>query len=438
MNPDATASRPFSRRSFVKGSAVAAASLALPQILPSRLFGQTAPSNQIGVALVGSGWMGSGHLDALVGFPEFRVRAVCDVDRWRRDAGAQKVNQAYGGKDCASVRDFREVCARPDIDAVFIATPDHWHALIAIAAIRAGKDVYVEKPLTLTLREGRALVQEARAYGRVVQTGTMQRSMKRFRDAAQFVRNEGLGKLQRIDVLIPENSKNAPGTWQPEIVPDGFDWDMWLGPSPVMPFNRHACHYNFRFNLDFALGQVTNWGTHYLDIAQWALGTDDTGPVELSGHGEFPTTGLFNTATHVDFTARYANGVLVRCHTRYDGESDGNIRFEGDKGWLSVNRSSTTASDPAMLHRLAPPDAHVKLVVSNNHHENFLQCIRTREKPVADVEIGHRSTSVPILGNIAMRLDRPLQWDPAKERFVGDEQANRLLGRAMRAPWTLV
>jgi predicted dehydrogenase len=427
----------LSRRDFVKGSLTAGAVMALPAILPSRMFGQNAPSNQITVGLIGAGGMGNGHLDALLGFPEVRIVAICDVDLVRCAAAAEKVNQFYGARDCAALKDFRELAANKAIDAVWVCTPDNWHALAAIEAIRGGKDVYVEKPLTLTIQEGRALVTAARKYNRVVQTGTQQRSSRRFHDTAEFIRNGGLRKLERIEILIPANNRYVPGSWEPDPVPDGLDWDMWLGPAPWAPFNRHACHYNFRFIRDYAAGQVTNWGAHYIDIAQWALGADESGPVEIEGHGQFPTTGLFTTATKVDFTCTYANGVSLRCRTRYDGVADGTIRFVGDRGWIEVSRSASLASDPELLIEVTARRGELKLPVSSNHHDNFLQAIRSRERPISDVEIGHRTTTVCNLGNIAMLLDRKLRWDPVAEQFIDDAMANRMRGRSMRGPWSL-
>lgn len=433
-----TASDFFSRREFVKRSAIAGAAVALPTILPSRLFGQNAPSKQVVVGFIGTGNIAQMHIATLLGFPEVRIAAVCDVDRVRRDAAAEKINAYYGNKDCQRFADFRELAAAPGIDAIWVCTPDNWHALAAIEAIRGGKDVYVEKPLTLTIQEGRALVETAREHGRVVQTGTQQRSSKRFHDTAEFIRNDGLGPLERIEILIPANNKFTGATWEQEPVPDGLDWDMWLGPAPWRPFNRQSCHYNFRFNLDFAAGQVTNWGAHYIDIAQWAVGADDSGPIEIEGHGEFPTSGLFSTATKVDFTCRYKGGVELRCRTRYDGVFDGNVRFFGPRGWIDVSRSASKASDPQLLREVSARAGALKLPVSENHHDNFLQCIRTRAQPISDVEIGHRATTVCNLGNISMLLDRKLKWDPVLEQFVGDDMANRMRARAMRGPWSLV
>ncbi len=428
---------PFTRRQFLKGSVAGAAIAALPNIIPSRLLGANAPSNRLGVAVIGTGGMGKGHVEVLLGFPDVRIVGVCDVDRWHRAAAAERVNQVYGNRDCVQFSDFREVAARPDIDAIWVATPENWHALVAIEAIRHGKDVYVEKPLTLTIREGRELVSAARQHGRIVQTGSQQRSSKRFHDLAEFVRGGGLGKIDRIDIIIPANNRFAGATWQPDPVPEGLDYDMWLGPAPWRPFCRHACHYNFRFVLDLACGQVTNWGAHYIDIAQWALDADAAGPVEVEGHGEFPSSGLFSTATNVDFTCRYPGGERLRCHTRYDGVSDGNIQVFGERGWISMSRETSSASDPALLREASARLGAVKLPVSRNHHDNFLQCVRTRERPIADVEIGHRSATVCNIGNLAMVLDRKLRWDPAREEFIDDAQANRLRQRSMRGPWSL-
>lgn len=432
----------LSRRDFLKRSAAVGAAAAWPAILPARLFGQNAPSNRIGVGIVGVGGMGQMHVDTLLGFPEVRIVAVCDVDRVHRETAVRKVNVAYGNQDCAQHGDFRELAARPDIDAVWVCTPDHWHALPAIEAARRGKDVYVEKPLTLTIQEGRELVNAVRRHGRVAQTGTQQRSSKRFTDVAEFIRNGRLGPLDRIEVSIPANNRHCGATWTPEPVPASLDWDFWLGPAPWSPFVRAGCHYNFRFIADYAAGQVTNWGAHYIDIAQWALGMDESGPVEIEGHGEYPSSGLFTNATQVDFTCRYASGVSLSCRTRHDGVFDGNVRFFGARGWVDVSRSRVLASTPDLIPEIYAQvrggSAGIKLPRSGNHHENFLQCVRSRQRPVSDVETGHRTTTVCNLGNIAMSLDRKLRWDPVREAFVDDVMANRMRARALRGPWSLV
>ncbi len=428
--------RPVSRREFIQKSSLATAVAAVPLILPSGLRGANAPSKKITVGIVGCGNIADSHFPPLLGSPEsIHVLAVCDVDRERRETGAARVNQAYGNNDCRAYADFRELNRRPDIDVVFICTPDHWHALVAIDAMRNGKDIYCEKPLTLTIAEGRALVDTARKYDRVAQHGTQHRSMKRFHDVAEFVRNQGLGKLDRIECFIPPNNRFCGATWTPEPVPAGLDWDMWLGPAPWRPYTSIGCHYNFRFISESAYGQVTNWGAHYLDIGQWALDMDDSGPIEVEGCGEFPSSGLFTNATKVDFTVRYANGVPMHCRTRHEG--GGTVRFVGERGWLDIARDKMSASDNALLREMQAPNKKIQLALSNNHHDNFFDSVRARKRPIADVGLGHRTTTVCNLGQIAMVLGRKLKWDPAKEEFVGDEMANRLRTRAMRSPWSL-
>lgn len=427
----------FSRRQFLKTSAFATAAAATPLILPSRLLGQNAPSKKITVGVIGCGNISDSHFPVLLGYPDsVRILAVCDVDRDRRDAAAARVNKEYGNRDCKTYGDFRELNRRSDIDVVFVLCPDHWHALLAIDAMRNGKDVYVEKPLTLTIHEGRALVDAARKYNRVTQTGAQSRSRKGFRDVAEFVRNHGLGKLERIEVEIPPNNRFCGATWQPEPVPAGLDWDMWLGPAPWRPYTSIGCHYNFRFIADSACGQVTNFGAHGLDIAQWALDMDNSGPVEVEGHGEFPSSGLFSNATKIDFTVRYANGVPMRCRTYYE-TGGATVRFVGERGWLHIARDRVNASDPGLLREMQVPNKPIRLTLSTNHHENFFECVRSRQRAISDVEAGHRSATVCNLGHIAMMLDRKLRWDPVKEEFLGDDMANRLRTRAMRGPWSL-
>jgi hypothetical protein len=426
-----------SRRQFLKKSGLATAVAAAPLVLPSGLFGKDAPSRKITVGVIGCGYISDGHFSVLLGYPEsVRILAVCDVDRERRDAAAARVNAEYGNRDCKSYVDFRELNRRSDIDVVFILTPDHWHALIAIDAMRNGKDVYVEKPLTLTIREGRALVEAARKYNRVTQTGAQNRSRKSFHDVAEFVRNNGLGKLDRIEVGIPPNNRYCGATWTPEPVPAGLDWDLWLGPAPWRPYTSIGCHYNYRFIGDNACGQVTNFGAHGLDIGQWALDMDNSGPVEIEGHGEFPSSGLFTNATKVDFTVRYANGVPMHCRTHYEG-GGATVRFVGERGWLHILRHRVNASDNTLLREMQAPNKPIQLTLSNNHHENFFECVRSRQRAISDVETGHRTATVCNLGQIAMTLDRKLRWDPAREEFVGDEMANRLRSRTMRGPWSL-
>jgi predicted dehydrogenase len=429
----------LTRRTFLQRSSLATAAFAVPNILPSGLFGQRAPSNKITMGLIGAGNIGTAHLDTLLGYADsVRVLGVCDVDRERRDTAAERINREYGTKDCKAYADFRELNRRSDIDAILIGTPDHWHALNAIDAIRNGKDLYIEKPLTLTIAEGRALVSEARKYNRVVQHGTWQRSMKRYHDLVEFVRSGGLGKLEYVECLIGANNRHVGATWQPETVPEGLDWDMWVGPAPWRPYTFFGCHYNFRFIADNASGQMTNLGAHCLDIGQWVLDMDNSGPVAVEGNGDFPTSGLFTTPTRIDVTFRYANGVPMYCRTDLAVSGNNTSRFFGTRGWLDIGYSKMSASDPNLLREMQAPNKSVRVPSSKNHYDNFFEAMRTRTRPIADVETAHRTTTVCNIGQIAMMLGRKLRWDPAKEEFVGDEMANRLRSRPMRAPWSLV
>jgi predicted dehydrogenase len=413
-----------SRREFLKCAAGAA--VALPAIVPSSVFGADVPSNRISVGCIGVGGKGSGNMRGFHGNRGAQVVAVCDVDAAHRERAAKSVG--LDGK--ASYRDFRDLLAREDIDAVSVATPDHWHVPTSIAAVRLGKDVYCEKPLTLTIAEGRELADEVKRYGRVFQTGSQQRSGSEFRKACELVVNGRIGKLHTMRVGISGNNRKCEPTWTPEPVPEGFDYDLWLGPAPWEPYHTQRCHYQFRFILEYSGGQMTNWGAHHLDIAQWGNQADDTGPVEIRGKGEFPKTGLFTTATKAEVEYTYANGVKMFL------SKGGGTRFEGSEGWIYVNRGKLQAGPESILNSTIGPD-EVHLYESRSHSQNFLDCIKSRKDPICNAEIGHRSSTVCHLGNIAMLLDRPLRWNPKAEQFVGDDEANRMTWRPRRAPCRL-
>ncbi|MHC4073095.1 MAG: Gfo/Idh/MocA family protein [Planctomycetota bacterium] len=415
-----------SRREFLKGTAAAGAAIALPTIVPSSVFGVNAPSNCVTVGCIGVGGKGSGNMRSFNGNPSSVVVAVCDVDTSHREKAGQSVGLDAG----SSYRDFRELLARDDIDAVSIATPDHWHVPASIAAVRAGKDVYCEKPLTLTIAEGRELADEVKRYGRVFQTGSQQRSGSEFRKGCELVVNGRIGKLHTMRVGISGNNRKCEPTWTPEPVPEGFDYDLWLGPAPWEPYHTQRCHYQFRFIQEYSGGQMTNWGAHHLDIAQWGNQADDTGPVEIRGKGEFPKTGLFTTATKADVEYTYANGVKMFLNR------GGGTRFEGSEGWIYVNRGKIEAEPQSILTSVIGPD-ETHLYESRNHTQNFLDCIKSRKDPICNAEVGHRSSTVCHLGNIAMLLDRPLKWNPQAEQFIGDVEANRMTWRPRRAPWRL-
>ncbi|NOY81995.1 MAG: Gfo/Idh/MocA family oxidoreductase [Kiritimatiellaeota bacterium] len=426
----------MSRRGFLgKGAALAGAALGFPTIVPAAALGKAgrpAPSNRIVMGVVGVGLQGMDNLRSFLGFRQVQMVAVCDVDARHLAAGKHAVDRRYGNRACRAVRDFREITGRDGVDAVCIATPDHWHVLPALDAVRHGKDAYVQKPLTLTISEGRMLADAVYRYGAVVQTGSQQRSSYRFRHACELVRNGRLGQIHTVRVGIPGNNKRCGPTWNPEPVPPELDYESWLGPAPWAPYHHQRCHYQFRFILDYSGGQVTNWGAHHLDIAQWGLGTDRSGPVEISGHGEFPETGLFTTATKVYFECRYSSGTRLICST-----GGGGVVFEGNRGALRVDRGRLTADPPSLLKEVIGP-GEIRLYESRNHFANFLECVRTRRPPICDAEIGHRSATMCHLGNIAMLLGRKLKWDPTREEFPDDDEANRLRSRVPRPPWRYV
>ena len=415
------------RREFLKSSVVTAAAFAVPTIVPSSVFGVNAPSNRITIGSIGLGSQGTGNMKGFKGKSGSQVVAVCDVDAGHRE----KARQIAELDENSSYNDFRDLIARDDIDAVVVGTPDHWHVPTSIAAVKAGKDVYCEKPLTLTIGGGRALADAVKRYGRVLQTGSQQRSGSEFRKACELVRNGRIGKLHTIKVGIPGNNRKCPPTWEAKPVPEGFDYDMWLGPAPWEPYTEQRCHYQFRFILDYSGGQMTNWGAHYLDIAQWGNGADDTGPVEIEGKGDFPESGLFTTSKKADITYTYANGVKLLLKT-----GGGNTRFEGSEGWVFVTRGKIDAEPKSLLQEKIGSD-EIKLYNSRDHKQNFLDCIKSRKDPIASAEIGHRSSTVCHLGNIAMLLDRKVKWDPKKERFINDSAADSMISRSMRAPWKL-
>jgi predicted dehydrogenase len=428
----------LTRRRFLRGAAAAA--FAAPHVVGSSALGadgSTPPSERICTGHVGFRAQGGGHLRSCQRNRDTQVVGVCDVDYNVLKGGEEGTNKVYADqvksgqyKGVFATRDFRELLDRPDLDAVVIATPDHWHAAITVAACKAGKDVYCEKPMSLTVADGRAMVDAVDRYGRVFQCGSQQRSDGRFRFGCELVRNGRIGRLQQIEVGIPGNNKSCEPSWEAEPVPPELDYNMWLGPAPWAPYHHQRCHYQFRFILDYSGGQVTNWGAHHLDIAQWGNGTDDTGPVEIEGNGEFPKTGLFTTATKVDFTCTYASGVRLRCATGGSG-----TKFIGTEGWVFVRRGHISAEPASLLSEKIGPDEIQLYRPHGSHMSDWLYNIRTRGKGAAHAEIGHRSASICHLGNTAMRLGRKAKYDPATETFPGDPEANAYLARAPRSPW---
>ncbi|MHC4645515.1 MAG: Gfo/Idh/MocA family protein [Planctomycetota bacterium] len=449
----------ITRRGFLRRSAMGAATaFGFPYVVPCSVFGSNSPANRITMGCIGLGGMGTNDMRAFLGHPDVQVVAVCDVVRGSREYGhwykngwkgnflgrvpGQKiVEEHYSGekesgmfKGCGAYVDFRELLARADIDSVTIVTPDHWHALMSIMAAKAGKHIYCEKPMTLTIAEGRAMTEAVRRHGVVFQTGSHERSRRKTRFGCELVRNGRIGRLKRIIAPVGPNNRQPPAVpWKPMAIPEGFDYDMWLGPAKWEPYHKDRCLYKFRFILDYSGGQTTNLGAHSLDMAQWGNGTDDTGPIEVEDlGGEFPGDGLFDTPTKIHFRARYANGVELICKT--DAKGWVGARFEGTEGWVQVGRFETFP-ESLKTSVIGPDEIH--LYESSNHHRNFIDSIKTRRQTAAPVEVGHRSATLCHLGNIAMMLRRKLRWDPDAERFIGDDEANRMLDRPRRAPWNI-
>ena len=420
------------RREFLKCSLAAGCSIAAPLFVPAGVLGRngaTAASERINTALIGSGGRG---LQIIAGGD--RVLAVCDIDSKHREKAKAQIDTMSGASYCAAHHDFRDVLARDDIDGVVIAAPDHWHASMAMAAMKAGKAAYVEKPLSLTIREGRIVADAARRYGAILQVGSQQRSDEKFIRACELVRNGRIGQLQTVKVEIPTRPGNSK-PWSPQPVPPELDYEMWLGPAPWAPYHADRCHYKFRFVSDYSGGDVTNWGAHQLDIAQWGIGADNSGPIAIEGHGKRNATGLHDVFydVHVDYT--YADGVKVELR------SDGNgVRFEGTEGWIFVSRSRLEANPQSLLtSHIGPDEIRLGPEGGGTHMGIWLDSIRSRSSKGINVpaEVGHRSATVCHLANLAMELGRTLEWDPAAERFVDDDEANRMTWRPRRAPWQI-
>ncbi len=423
------------RRFLQKATTIASSAVALPYFVPCSALGQKGtapPSDRITLGFIGSGKQSQHLIRSFLNSPGTQVLAVCDVDGLKLQRGqkivtdyyTQKSDQSYNG--CESYRDFRDLLARSDIDAVVISTPDHWHAIMVARAAQAGKDIYCEKPLSQTIAEARAMVNAVRRYGRVFQTGSMQRSDNRFRFACELVRNGYIGQIKTVTVGIggPPEDKPLPA----EPVPDYLDWDMWVGPAPWRPYNQELSPHisvdvfpHWRYHSDFGGGGMTDWGAHHFDIAQWGLGMDESGPVEI-----IPPDGKdFKVLTY-----KYANGIIM---TR---DNANGVLFTGTDAKVEVNRGYLKTW-PDSLKDVQIGANQIHLYESRNHYTDWLDAIRKRTKPICDIETGCRSVTVCHLGNIAYKLKRPLKWDPKREIFLADDQANRLLSRSYRTSWFL-
>jgi predicted dehydrogenase len=429
-----------------------AASAAAPLILPRSLFGAEAPSNKITVACIGVGWHGSNNLRGFLNESQCQVVAVCDVDEAHLKKAVNAVNKHYGNQDCKGYKDFREIIARKDIDAVAISTPDHWHGLQAIAAANAGKDIFCEKPLSRTLGEGIAMVNAAQKNKVIWQTGSWQRSVASFRWAVQLVQNGYIGKVTRVEVGLPDGHSDfeKTGNDKPDgPVPDGVDYEMWTGPAEMLPFNPCRFHKNWRWNYNTGGGQLMDWIGHHCDIAHWGLanpkygcGPDDAvGPLELTATAEFPPAdAVWNTATRFRIEAKYPSDVDVVIG---GGHKDirGGAKWIGPNGWVSVTRNKFEASDVQWIRDIQKLDKNggleIQLYRSPNHFRNFLDCIKSRERTLTPAEIANRSQTPGHLGLIAARTGRKLTWDAAKQEIIGDTEASAMMQPKMRSPWSL-
>ena len=428
----------LTRRRFVQQVAAAAAGASLPIATAARATQDSvAPSDTITIGCIGVGGMGTGNMKAFLALPDCRVVAVCDTYQSRRQKAKELVDAHYGDKGCAAYADFRDLLARQDIDAVMIAPQDHWHALVATAAVKAGKDMYCEKPLGVSVEEGQRIRDAVRKAKRVFQTGTWQRSQSKFRHACELARNGYLGQIHTVEVGAPGPSyrPSYKGTLEPQPVPEGFDWNMWRGPAPDKPYNPGRVAWpDWYLIWDYCAGFITNWGVHHLDIANWGCPRLGTEAFEVECQATYRHEGFTDNVDAWNATFRYASG-LKMVFTDVPRQKPG-CRFIGDKGWVYVDRSGTSAEPASLLQvRLTPDEVH--LIESDNHQANFLRCVRERKDPVSHVDAAYTASTLGLLADIAGRLRQKLKWDPKQERFVGNEEANAMLHRPMYNGWTL-
>ena len=443
-----------SRRSILK-TGLAAVTAGFPTIVPATVFGQTAPSNRINVGAIGVGRISRVHdLPAIRKYGSAHIMAVCDLDANRVELGKTLVNGFYStdGKPYDGVkgyRDYRELLANQDVDAVVISTPDHQHAVLAVNAVRAGKDVYLQKPASLTITEGRYMSDAVRASKRIFQIGSQQRSWKQFHRACELVRNGRIGVVQHVEIGLPGDPSGPEAPEMP--VPPNLNYDAWLGTTPEVYYTEMRVHPQKGFDRpgwlrceQFGAGMITGWGAHHVDTAHWGMNTELTGPVEIWGTAEFPTHGLWNVHGKFKTEARYANGMSMSI----SGDYPNGIKFIGTKGWIFVTREENVtasdpggpkgqpleASDPKILDSVIGPN-EIHLATANEHHANWLDCVRSRGETLAPAEIAHRACSTCLLHHIAMKTKRKLYWDPVQERFKNDDEANAMLSRPQRAPY---
>ncbi len=446
-----------SRRAFIKkvGTATSAV-FAAPTIIPASALGKNghiAPSERINIAFIGAGNQAGNDVKSFLPDERVQITTICDVNKksdgyWNgkvagREFIMQLVDDFYSEKhgkkyqSCQGYEDFRDVIALDHIDAVEIVTPDHWHAIPVLMAAAAGKDIYCQKPLALTVEEGRAMSDAVKKHQVVFQTGSQQRSDENFRRVCELVRNGKIGELQTVTCSLPPGTPDFGKTshlTETVPVPKDFNYDMWLGPAPEAPYCPARTHVNFRWILDYSGGMVTDWGGHHPDIAQWGMDTEYTGPVKIqNARATWSDHPVWNTATEFHFECLYENGLKLIV-TSQEGRG---IKFTGTEGSVWANRGSHDADPKSILDAEIGPD-EIHLYKSDNHFRNFIDCVLSREEPIAPAEVAHRSITIAHLGNIAMMLQQDLDWDPQAEKFIDNFAANQLLSRSMRDPWDSV
>jgi len=429
-----------SRRDFVKRSAVAVAGvLILPEIIPSTALGKGGklpPSDRIIMGAIGTGSQGTSNMrDFLDLKGQVEFVAVCDVDALHLKAAKELVDKTNKNTGCRTYGDFREFMANEKLDAVSIALPDHWHGIIYSEAANKKWDVYGEKPICRTISDGQTIVNAVKKNNIIWQTGSWQRSESNFHRGAELVINGRIGKLKYIEAGLPDGGRGI-GTPPVQEVPKELDWEMWLGPALKVPY-RGVAHWDWRWILDYSGGQLTDWAGHHIDIANWGAGLEHTGPVEIEGQGVYPREGIFNVPVEYDFLCKYSNGIEMRVANASRFKMGMGTTWYGDIGWIHVDRGGKiAASDPKILEeKIGENEIH--LYKSENHWQNFIDCVRSRKEAIAPIEPAYRAISVGLLGEIAMTTGQKILWDPDKEVIIGNQAASRLLSRPYRRPWTL-
>ncbi len=426
------------RRDFLKRSAtVATGALILPQIIPSTALGmggKLPPSDRIVMGAIGVGSQGTGNMREFLKFNQVQFVSVCDVDAKHATNAKGMADKTYKNTDCRTYGDYREFLEKEKLDAVTIALPDHWHGLIYTAAANKKLDVYGEKPICRTIKDGQTIVNAVEKNKIIWQTGSWQRSQSNFHHAVELVRNGRIGKIKHIEVGLPNGNKGI-GTPPVKEVPAELNWEMWLGPALKVPY-RGVSHWDWRWILDYSGGQLTDWAGHHIDIANWGAELEHTGPIEISGEGVYPRDGIFNVPVEYDFLCKYANGIEMRVANSARLVHGGGATWYGEKGWINVDRGRIEASDPKILQEVIGPN-EIQIYKSNNHYQNFLDCIKSREETITPIQVAYRAISVALLGEIAMTTGKKIQWDPAKEEIIGNPAASRLLSRPYRQPWSL-